>query len=423
MADSAKLTLGEQELELPIIVGSEQERGLDISKLRGSTGTITLDEGYVNTGSTRSAITFLNGEQGILRYCGYAIDDIAEKCDFIDTCYLLLNGELPDEQQRESFRSGIIAEMAIPSGVQDLIRSFPTSAHPMAIVSAAIQALSTHRADQMDPLDADQVASATQGLIAALPAIAAYSHRHTVGQSFIAPNPELGYVENFLTMMFAGEDGEYEIDQDFVDAMNLLLIVHADHEQNCSTSTVRMIGSANSNLYASIVGGICALWGPLHGGANEACVKMLQMIGDDNNDVAKYVAKAQDKQDNFRLMGFGHRVYKNYDPRATIIKKACDVLLEKLDLDDPLFEIAQSLEKVALEDAYFVDRKLYPNVDFYSGVIYRAIGIPVEMFTVLFSMGRLPGWLAHWQEMHASPGNRICRPRQIYTGATAREIQ
>ena len=247
MSDTAKLTLDEQELELPIIVGSEQERGLDISKLRGATGAITLDEGFVNTGSTQSGITFLNGEQGILRYCGYAIEDIAEKCDFIDTCYLLLHGELPNEQQRESFRSGIIAEMAIPSGVQDLIRSFPTSAHPMAIISAAIQALSTHRADQMDPLDADQVASATQGLIAALPTIAAYSHRHTAGQTFIAPNPELGYVENFLTMMFADENGEYEIDQDFVDAMNLLLIVHADHEQNCSTSTVRMVGSANSN--------------------------------------------------------------------------------------------------------------------------------------------------------------------------------
>lgn len=422
MSDIAKLTLGEHELDLPIIVGSEQEHGLDISKLRATTGAITLDEGFVNTGSTQSGITFLNGEQGILRYCGYAIEDIAEKCDFIDTCYLLLNGELPDEQQRESFRNGIIAEMAIPSGVQDLIRSFPTSAHPMAMISAAIQSLSTHRADQMDPLDADQVASATRGLIAALPTIAAYSHRHTTGQSFIAPNPELGYVENFLTMMFADENGEYEIDQDFVNAVSLLLIVHADHEQNCSTSTVRMVGSANSNLYASIVGGICALWGPLHGGANEACVKMLKMIGDDNNDVAKYVAKAQDKEDNFRLMGFGHRVYKNYDPRAKIIKKACDVLLEKLDLDDPLFEIAQSLEKVALEDSYFVDRKLYPNVDFYSGVIYRAIGIPVEMFTVLFSMGRLPGWLAHWQEMHASPSKRICRPRQVYTGATAREI-
>ena len=423
MSDTAKLTLGEQELELPIIVGSEQERGLDISKLRATTGAITLDEGFVNTGSTESGITFLNGEQGILRYCGYAIEDIAEKCDFIDTCYLLLNGELPDEQQRESFRSGIIAEMAIPTGVQDLIRSFPTSAHPMAIISAAIQALSAHRADQMDPLDANQVASATQGLIAALPTIAAYGHRHTSGQTFIAPNPELGYVENFLTMMFGDENGEYEIDQDFVDAMNLLLIVHADHEQNCSTSTVRMIGSANSNLSASIVGGICALWGPLHGGANEACVKMLKMIADDDNDVAKYVAKAQTKEDNFRLMGFGHRVYKNHDPRATIIKKACDVLLEKLDLNDPLFEIAQSLEKVALEDPYFIDRKLYPNVDFYSGVIYRAIGIPVEMFTVLFSIGRLPGWLAHWQEMHASPGKRICRPRQIYTGPTAREIQ
>jgi len=422
MAESAKLTIGEQEIEFPVVQGSEQEVGLDIGKLRQETGVITLDEGFVNTGSTESGITFLNGEQGILRYCGYAIEDIAENCDFVDTCYLLLNRELPTEDQRTEFRSSLIADMAIPDGVKELIGSFPATAHPMAIIAAAVNALSTYHPEHINPLDREQSEAATRRLIAAMPTIAAYSHRHTSGQSFVEPKADLGYIENFLTMMFADEQGQYEVDSDDVDAMNLLLIVHADHEQNCSTSTVRMVGSANSNLYASIVGGICALWGPLHGGANEACVKMLGMIAEDNGDVGKYVLKAQDKQDNFRLMGFGHRVYKNYDPRAKIIKKACDVLLEKLELDDPLFQIAQRLEKVALEDAYFVDRKLYPNVDFYSGVIYRAIGIPVEMFTVLFSMGRLPGWLAHWQEMHASPSKRICRPRQVYTGPTARDF-
>ena len=422
MSENARLINGEQEIEFPLIIGSEQEVGLDISKLRAQTGMITLDEGFVNTGSTRSAITFLNGEQGILRYCGYAIEDIADKCDFIESAYLLLNGELPNSEQLSEFRSAIISEMDIPEGLINIITSFPKDAHPMAVLSAAVNALSTYYQDQVDPLDCGQVKSSIRRLIATLPTIAAYRHRHATGQKLITPCPELGYVENFLRMMLADEDGNYEADPDFVDALNLLLIVHADHEQNCSTSTVRMVGSANTNVYASIAAGICALWGPLHGGANEACVNMLKQIAADDGDVEKYVDMAKDKASSFRLMGFGHRVYKNYDPRARIIKKACDVLLEKLDTDDPLFLIAQKLERVALEDEYFVARKLYPNVDFYSGVIYRAIGIPVEMFTVLFAMGRLPGWIAHWQEMHASPSKRICRPRQVYTGPNGREL-
>ena len=422
MSDVAKLSVGEHELELPVVVGTENEQGLDISKLRGLTGLITLDEGFVNTGSTRSAITFLDGEKGILRYRGYAIEDICKNCDFIDSTLLLLNGELPSDEERGSFRQSVIADMQLPAGMGELIRTFPREAHPMAMLASCVNALSTHHQDQVDPLDHVQVQSSTQRLIATLPTIAAYIHRHRTDQPFVAPNPELGYVENFLTMMFADAQGDYEIDADFVAALNLLLIVHLDHEQNCSTSTVRVVGSANTNLYASIAAGVCALWGPLHGGANEACVNMLTDIAADGGDVAKYVDMAKDKQNGFRLMGFGHRVYKNYDPRARIIKGACDVLLEKLDLDDPLFEIAQSLEKVALEDEYFVARKLYPNVDFYSGVIYRAIGIPVELFTVLFAMGRLPGWIAHWQELHASPTKRICRPRQVYTGPELREI-
>ena len=422
MSDVAKLSIGEHELELPVIVGTENEQGLDISKLRGMTGIITLDEGFVNTGSTQSAITFLDGEKGILRYRGYAIEEICKKCDFIDSTLLLLNGELPSDEQREAFRQAVISDMQLPEGMVKLISAFPREAHPMAMLAACVNALSTHHQDQVDPLDAQQVQNSTQRLIATLPTIAAYIHRHRTGQEFVAPKAELGYVENFLTMMFADEQGHYEVDSDFVDALNLLLIVHLDHEQNCSTSTVRVVGSANTNLYASIAAGVCALWGPLHGGANEACVNMLSQIAEDDGDVAKYVGMAKDKQDGFRLMGFGHRVYKNYDPRARIIKSACDVLLEKLDLDDPLFEIAQALEKVALEDEYFVARKLYPNVDFYSGVIYRAIGIPVELFTVLFAMGRLPGWIAHWQELHASPSKRICRPRQVYTGPELREL-
>ncbi len=422
MSDIAKLKLTDQEIDIPIIVGSEGERGLDISKLRAQTGHVTLDEGYVNTGSTRSAVTFLDGEKGILRYRGYPIETLAENCDFVETSYLLMYGELPTAEQLQDFRDSIREHTMLHEDVRTFYNGFPRDAHPMAILSSVVGALSTFYQDSLDPKDPRQVEISIHRLMAKIPTIAAYSYKKSFGQPFMYPKNDLSFCENFLQMMFAVPTEDYEIDQDFVSALNLLLIVHADHEQNCSTSTVRMVGSADANLFASIAAGICALWGPLHGGANEACVNMIEQIIADGGDVKKYVAMAKDKDSGIRLMGFGHRVYKNFDPRAVIIKKACDKLLAKLDISDPMFEIAQELEQVALTDEYFIERKLYPNVDFYSGVIYRALGIPVKMFTVLFAMGRLPGWIAHWLEMHDSPGKRICRPRQIYTGATHRDF-
>ena len=416
MSEAASLKFGEKRIDLPVCTGTEQEQGLDISKLRSSTGLITLDEGYVNTGSTTSSITYLDGEQGILRYRGYPIEVLAEHCDFVETSYLLIFGELPTEQVLHAFRSSIGRHTMLHEDMRTFYNGFPRDAHPMAILSSVVSGLSTFYQDSLDTQDEDQIEISVRRLLAKLPTIAAYSHKKSIGQPFNYPQNDLTYVENFLQMMFAVPSEPYELDPDFVDALNLLLIVHADHEQNCSTSTVRMVGSSDANLFASISAGICALWGPLHGGANEACVAMLERIVADGGNVDKYVDMAKDKNDSFRLMGFGHRVYKNFDPRAIIIKKACDKLLAKLQIDDPLFEIAQKLEEVALNDEYFVERKLYPNVDFYSGVIYRAIGIPVQMFTVLFAIGRLPGWIAHWLEMHQSPTKRICRPRQIYTG-------
>lgn len=422
MADVAKLTTADHEIEFPIYEGTESEQALDIARLRKETGLITLDEGYVNTGSTRSAITFLDGEQGILRYRGYPIEDLAQKCDFVEVCYLLVYGELPTPKQLEDFRSSIRSHTMLHEDMRLFYNGFPRDAHPMATLSSVVSAMSTFYQDAIDPSNPDDVEICTERLIAKLPTIAAYSHKKSIGQPFIYPDNDLTYVENFLRMMFAVPCEPYVIDPDYVKALNMLLIVHADHEQNCSTSTVRMVGSSDANMFASIAAGICALWGPLHGGANEAVVKMLTQIKDDGGNVDKYVDMAKDKSDGFRLMGFGHRVYKNFDPRAKIIKTACDTLLEKMNIDDPLFEIAQKLEAVALQDEYFVSRKLYPNVDFYSGVIYRAIGIPVRMFTVLFAMGRLPGWIAHWKEMHASDNKRICRPRQVYTGENVREF-
>jgi citrate synthase len=418
---TARLTLGDKEIDLPVIVGSEGEVGIDISALRSSTGAITLDEAYVNTGSTRSAITFLDGEDGVLRYRGYPIETLAQNCDFLETAYLLIYGELPTREQAAEFREDIRNHTMLHEDMKSFYNGFPRDAHPMAILSSVVGALSTFYQDSMDVHDPDQVEISTHRLIAKLPTIAAYSYKKSIGQPFVYPKNSLSYCENFLHMMFSTPAGDYEADPDFVEALNLLLIVHADHEQNCSTSTVRMVGSSNANLFASISAGISALWGPLHGGANEACVNMLDQIARDGGNVQKYVDMAKDKQNNFRLMGFGHRVYKNRDPRATIIKASCDKLLQKLDLKDPLFEVAQKLEETALRDSYFVERKLYPNVDFYSGVIYRALGIPVQMFTVLFAIGRLPGWIAHWKEMHAD-GSRINRPRQIYTGPTTRQF-
>lgn len=418
----AKLTVGEKTVDLPVYVGTENERAIDIQQLLKTTGHITMDEGFANTGSTTSSITYLDGDKGILRYRGYPIEVLAENCDFVETSYLLIYGELPTPSQLSDFRDSIRMHTMLHEDMRKFYNGFPREAHPMAILSSVVGALSTFYQDSLDPHDPRQVMVSIHRLLAKLPTIAAYSYKKSTGQPFIYPHNNLEYCENFLNMMFAVPTEKYHADPDFVKALNLLLIVHADHEQNCSTSTVRMVGSSNANLFASISAGICALWGPLHGGANEACVNMLRKIADDGGNVKKYVDMAKDKSSNFRLMGFGHRVYKNYDPRAKIIKAACDTLLAKLNLSDPLFEVAQKLEETALQDPYFVERKLYPNVDFYSGVIYRAMGIPVQMFTVLFAMGRLPGWIAHWVEMMNSPSTRINRPRQIYTGAPIRDF-
>jgi citrate synthase len=421
MGETAKLQVGKEQLEMPVIAGTEGEKAFDIGKLRAQTGYITLDEGYANTGSTTSAITYLDGEKGVLRYRGYPIEVIAERCDFIETSYLLIYGELPKPEQIDYFRQSMRRHTMIHEDMRSFYNGFPRDAHPMAILSSVVGALSTFYQDSLNPHDERQVEISVHRLMAKLPTIASYAYKKSIGQPFIYPNNDLSYIENFLQMMFAVPTEPYEIDPDFVEALNLLLIVHADHEQNCSTSTVRMVGSSDANLFASISAGICALWGPLHGGANQACVEMLESIRNDGGNVGKYVDMAKDKSSGFRLMGFGHRVYKNYDPRATIIKRTCDKLLSKLHIDDPIFEIAQQLEQVALSDPYFIERKLYPNVDFYSGVIYRALGIPVQMFTVMFAIGRLPGWIAHWMEMHHE-STRIARPRQIYVGPRVREF-
>jgi len=418
----ASLQLNGESIDLPVIVGSEGERAVDISRLRASTGLITLDEGYVNTGSTTSGITFRNGEQGILRYRGYPIEELAERCDFIEVAYLLIYGELPTTDELNGFRHSLSQHSMIHEDMRSFYNGFPRDAHPMAIVGSVVGALSTFYQDSLDVRDPDQVTVSVHRLLAKLPTIAAYSYKKSIGQPLIYPRNDLSYCENFLQMMFAVPCEEYHIDPDFADALDMLLIVHADHEQNCSTSTVRMVGSSDANLFASISAGVSALWGPLHGGANQACVEMLEQIVADGGNVKKYVDLAKDKNSSFRLMGFGHRVYKNYDPRAKLIKATCDKLLAKIERTDPLFDIAQQLEEVARADEYFIERKLYPNVDFYSGVIYRAMGIPEQMFTVLFAMGRLPGWIAHWMEMHRSPTKKICRPRQVYSGETLREF-
>lgn len=422
MSEVGRLSIGDRQVELPVVTGSEGEQAVDVSSLRKDTGFVTLDEGYVNTGSTTSDITFLDGEKGILRYRGYPIEQLASKCDFVEVAYLLIYGELPTVAQLDDFRYSLRRHSLLHEDLRIFYEGFPRDAHPMAILSSVVGALSTFYQDLVSLTDPQVVDTTIHRLLAKLPTIAAYSHKKSIGQPFVYPDNSLSYCENFLRMMFSVPSEPYEIDPDFVEALNLLLIVHADHEQNCSTSTVRMVGSSDANLFASISAGICALWGPLHGGANEACVAMLERIANDGGDVKKYVNMAKDKQNNFRLMGFGHRVYKNFDPRAKIIKASCEKLLAKRGLDDPLFEVAKELADTALSDEYFVERKLYPNVDFYSGVIYRAIGIPVEMFTVMFAIGRLPGWIAHWLEMRRSPGKKICRPRQVYTGPLEREV-
>jgi citrate synthase len=414
---NARVVLDGGDMDLPLVSGSENETGIDISTLRKQSGVITLDPGYGNTGSCESAITFIDGEKGILRYRGYPIEEIAEEARFTEVCYLLIYGELPDFDQLEEFKQTLMMHSLLHEDMKKFFEGYPASAHPMAILSSMVASLSAYYPDSANDEDVDLN---IVRLLAKTKTIAAFSYKKSIGQPFIYPRNDLSYTQNFLHMMFAVPTEPYEVSRVIDEALNLLLILHADHEQNCSTSTVRMVGSSEANLFASISGGINALWGPLHGGANQKVIEMLKMIRADGMNFQKYVAKAKDKDDPFRLMGFGHRVYKNFDPRATLLRRAADDVLDHLGVDDPLLEIAKNLETVALEDEFFVERRLYPNVDFYSGIIYRALGIPTNMFTVMFALGRLPGWITHWREMRADPKMRINRPRQIYTGPTQR---
>ncbi len=421
MSEKAKLELGGKTIELPIITGTENEKALDISKLRAQTGYITLDRGFKNTGSCESAITFLNGEKGILRYRGYPIEQLAEKASFLEVCYLLLNGDLPTKSQYESFKIEISKHTLVHEDMKRFFEAYPAKAHPMGILASMICSMSTFYPESQDPNRSEEAFELTiHRLIAKLPTLAAMVYKNAVRHPFMYPKNDLGYIENFMYMTWGMPTEDFEVDPVVASALNKLLILHADHEQNCSASTVRIVGSSQANLYASISAGVSALWGPLHGGANQAVIEMLESIEADGGDVDKWIAKAKDKSDPFRLMGFGHRVYKNFDPRALIIKKAADDVLAKLGVVDPTLEIAKKLEKVALEDEYFKSRGLYPNVDFYSGIIYRAIGIPTEMFTVMFALGRLPGWIAQWKEMLDSK-DPIGRPRQIYIGKNERD--
>ncbi len=417
---TAKLILDGQEYELPTVVGSEGEVGIDISKLRSLSRAITVDSGYGNTGSCHSAITFINGEQGILRYRGYPIEQLAEHASFSEVCYLLIYGALPNRQQLEDFNEGLTYHSMLHEDMKKLFEGYPPNAHPMAILSSMVTSLATYYPNAMQE---DRIDLNILRLLSKATTIASLSYKKSIGQPFIYPRNDLSYTENFLHMMFAVPAEPYEINPVRERALNLLLILHADHEQNCSTSTVRMVGSSQANLYASIAAGISALWGPLHGGANQKVIEMLQMIHEDGDNYQKYVDMAKDKSSGFRLMGFGHRVYKNFDPRARILKKAADEVLEDLGVNDPLLDIARNLEQVALEDEFFVKRKLYPNVDFYSGIIYSAMTIPTNMFTVMFALGRLPGWIAQWKEMREDPKTRINRPRQIYTGPKERAYE
>jgi citrate synthase len=423
MSEKAQLILDGKTYELPIVTGSEDEKAIDIRNLRDLTGHITLDVGYKNTGATTSAITFLDGETGILRYRGYPIEELAEKSSFIEVAYLLIYGSLPTKEQLDDFSSKITRHTLIHEDMKQFYEAFPRKAHPMGVMAAMISSLSTFYPESLETnRDPEAVNLTIYRLMAKISTIAAWAYKKSVGHPIVYPLNRMNYGENFLNMMFAMPTEEYEIDPVVVKALDKLLILHADHEQNCSASTVRMVGSSQANLFSSIAAGVIALWGPLHGGANQEVIEMLEMIQKDGGDIQKWVNKAKDKNDNFRLMGFGHRVYKNFDPRAKIIKGACDDVLNKLGINDPILDLAKALEEVALKDEYFIERKLYPNVDFYSGIIYKAIGIPKEMFTVMFAIGRLPGWIAQWKEMIANK-EPIGRPRQIYTGVTKREYE
>ena len=417
----AALRVGDRELDLPIVRGTEGDDAVDIGRMRSETGLITYDPGYGNTGACSSAVTFLDGEAGILRYRGYPIEQLAERSTFLEVAYLLIWGELPSREQLTHFTNEVTHHTLIREEMRHFFDSFPADAHPMAVLASGTVGLSTFYPDSHEIFEPDAVEITINRLIAKLPTLAAWSFKKAIGQPYVYPRNDLGYAANLLYMMFAVPSEEYEVNPDVAEALDLLLILHADHEQNASTSTVRLVGSTHANLYASISAGINALWGPLHGGANEAVIKTLEQIVADGGNVEKWVDRAKDPDDSFRLAGFGHRVYKNFDPRATIIKSAADRVLSATHADGHLFEVAKRLEEVALNDEYFVSRKLYPNVDFYSGLIYRAIGFPKNMFTNCFAIGRLPGWIAQWREMLASKETKIGRPRQVYIGPASRD--
>jgi citrate synthase len=419
MNEKATLQLEGKSYELSTVTGAEGERALDISRLRDTTGYITLDDGYANTGACKSAITFIDGEKGILRYRGIPIEELAVKSGFIETAWLLINGKLPAHGELQKFSNLLTQHQHLHENMKHHFEGFPPESHPMAILSAMINASSCFDPGLMSPPDAEKFTQQAARLISQVRTIAAFSHRKSRGLPFIYAKPDYNYTANFLHMMFSNPYQDYELKPEVVRALDLIFLLHADHEQNCSTSTVRMVASSEANLFASAAAGVCALWGPLHGGANQAVITMLQEIHDAGDDGGRFIAAAKDKHSGKRLMGFGHRVYKNYDPRAKIIKESCDKLLHSLHRQDPLLDIAKKLETAALHDSYFLERKLYPNVDFYSGIIMRAIGIPTEMFTVMFAIGRMPGWIANFKEILDDPHKRICRPRQIYVGPTA----
>ena len=421
-AQKVVIRVGENETELPVVQATDGSSGIDITGLMAKTGMSTFDQGFVNTSSTKSAITYIDGDQGVLRYRGYPIEQLAEQKSFLEVAYLLIYGELPSESELEQFDNKIRLHTLINEDMKDFFRAFPQSAHPMPIISAGISALSTFYPDSLDPKDAEQVEISTIRLLAKVPVIAAYAHKTSIGQALMYPDNNYSLVENFLQMTFGTHAAAYVQNPVISKALDTLLLLHADHEQNCSTSTVRLVGSSQANLYASISAGVNALYGPLHGGANEAVLEMLRFIRDSGESVEKYVARVKNKEDGIRLMGFGHRVYKSFDPRAKIVKATADQVLSELGVNDPLLDIAKQLEAAALADDYFVERKLYPNVDFYTGVIYKAMGFPAKMFTPLFAIGRLPGWIAHWREMMQDPTNRIGRPQQVYTGSTERSL-
>lgn len=418
VSQKAQLVLDGKTVDLPVVVGSEQEHGLDIRKLRAETGFITLDPGFVNTGSTTSAITYIDGDTGILRYRGIPLEELAAKSTFVEVSYLLIYGKLPTKTELENFRALIKRHSMLHEDMKHFFDGYPSTAHPMAILSAMVCSLSAYYPDSQDVQNQDANEIHIARLLSKVRTIVAYSYKKSIGQPFMHPKTSHSYVANFLQMMFAVPTEPYEVDEEVVRMLDVLLMLHADHEQNCSTSTVRMVGSSHASVYAAISAGICALWGPLHGGANQEVLEMLEAIEKDGGDHKKFIELAKNKDSGFRLMGFGHRVYKNYDPRARIIREQAEKVLARLGKSDPLLDIARRLEEDTLKDSYFVDRKLFPNVDFYSGIIYRALGIPTNMFTVMFALGRMPGWLAHWREMLADPQTRIGRPRQIYTGNT-----